>query len=319
MAFPNGRGGGCISEPCLPVYNVSAAWSGPARSAAGPGAVEVAMSPGVAAGLSGMDVIYDGIRFGESVRWHDGRPWFADWAAGQVVSVQGSGQGTIEAAVESFPLCFDFLPDGRLVMASSNDRALLRREMDGSVVMIADLAQVGTKPWNEVVVDDRGNIYVNTIGFDFPEAEFAPGSVALVTPDGNVTEVAVDLAFPNGMAITPDGGTLIVAESYAERLTAYSIDPDGTLSQRRVWADTPDEHPDGICLDADGAIWFADVGNQHCRRVREGGAVLATVDFDRGAFSCAVGDGRLYVVGQDWGNDPTGSAPSGVLASFPIA
>ncbi|MGI8722453.1 MAG: SMP-30/gluconolactonase/LRE family protein [Geodermatophilaceae bacterium] len=121
-----------------------------------------------------------------------------------------------------------------------------------------------------------------SIGFYFPGEEFAPGIVVLVTPDGTVTPVADGLAFPNGMAITAEGSTLIVAESYAEQLTAYSIGDDGTLSERRIWATTPGEHPDGICLDATGAVWSADVGNQHCVRVREGGEVLTTVDLDRG-------------------------------------
>jgi len=110
------------------------------------------------------------------------------------------------------------------------------------------------------VVDDRGNAYVNTIGFDFPGGEFAPGLVALVTPEGNAGQVADDLAFPNGMAISPDGATLVVAESYANRLTAYDVGGDGGLSNRRVWAETPGDHPDGICMDAEGAVWYADVG-----------------------------------------------------------
>ncbi|WP_109508439.1 SMP-30/gluconolactonase/LRE family protein [Nocardioides speluncae] len=265
-----------------------------------------------------MDTIYEGIRFGESVRWHDGKPWFADWAAGQVISVAGPGDSTIEASVESFPLCFDFLPDGRLLLASSASRQVLRREADGSLTEYADLAPVSTMPWNEIVVDPRGNAYVNSIGFEFPEGEYAPGFVVLVTPDGKVTQVADDLAFPNGMAVTPDGGTLIVAESYAEQLTAYTIGADGSLGDRRVWAATPGDHPDGICLDDDGAVWYADVGNKHCRRVAEGGEVLSTVDFARSAFSCAIGDGNLYVVGQDFGGNPFAGEPTGLLAVAPL-
>lgn len=266
-----------------------------------------------------MDTIYEGIRFGESVRWHGGKVWFADWAAGQVISVAGPGDSTVEASVQSFPLCFDFLPDGRMLLANSADQKVLRREPDGSLTEYADLAPVSTMPWNEIVVDQRGNAYVNSIGFEFPEGEFAPGFVVLVTPDGTVTQVADDLAFPNGMAITADGGTLIIAESYAERLTAYTIGADGTLTDRRVWADTPGDHPDGISLDADRAVWYADVGNQHCRRVAEGGEVLATVDFDRGAFSCAVGGDNLYVVGQDFGGNPFAGEPTGLLAAVSLA
>ena len=140
-----------------------------------------------------------------------------------------------------------------------------------------------------------------------------------VTPEGNVSQVADDLAFPNGMAISPDGATLVVAESYANRLTACDIGSDGSLGKRRVWAQTPGDHPDGICMDAEGAVWYADVGNQHCVRVREGGEVLATVDLDRGAFACALSRGedpRLFVVGQTWGG-PEPSPPSGQVVAFP--
>jgi sugar lactone lactonase YvrE len=141
----------------------------------------------------------------------------------------------------------------------------------------------------------------------------------LVTPDGNVGQVADGLAFPNGMAITPDGGTLIVAESYGNRLTAYDIAGDGSLANRRVWADTPGDHPDGICLDAEGAVWYADVGNKHCVRAREGGDVLATADWDRGAFACALSreqNPRLFVVGQTYGGPPS-PKPSGQVVAFP--
>lgn len=266
--------------------------------------------------------VMDGLVFGESPRWRDGRLWVSDWGAGRVLSVGADGADgatTVEAEVASFPMCIDFLPDGRLLVVSSADRQLLRRDPDGSLVPHADLGDVSTKPWNDIVVDGRGNAYVNCIGFDFPEGEYAPGLVVLVTPDGTVTQVADGLAFPNGMAVTADGSTLIVAESYAEQLTAYDIAADGTLSGRRVWAATPGDHPDGICLDADGAAWYADVGNRHCVRVREGGEVLATVDLDRGAFACVLSrdaEPRLYVVGQDWGGDEA-AGPTGQVVSFP--
>jgi sugar lactone lactonase YvrE len=267
-----------------------------------------------------MDVLMDGIVFGESPRWREGRLWFSDWGAGRVLSVAADGSPTVEAEVSSFPMCIDFLPDGRLLVVSSADRQVLRRELDGSLVRHADLAPVSTKPWNDIVVDRRANAYVNSIGFDFPGGEFAPGIVVLVTPDGTVTPVADGLAFPNGMAVTADGSTLIVAESYAEQLTAYDIADDGTLTDRRVWASTPGDHPDGICLDERGALWYADVGNRHCVRLREGGEVLATVDLDRGAFACALSRGsdpKLYVVGQDWGGPDAVGGASGQVAVFP--
>ncbi|PWU51287.1 gluconolaconase [Micromonospora sp. S4605] len=265
------------------------------------------------------EVLLEDIVFGESPRWHDGRVWFSDWGANQVISLDADGRHEVEATVTSFPMCIDFLPDGRLLVVDSAQRRLLRREPDGSLVEHADLSAVSDKPWNDIVVDERGNAYVNSIGFDFPGSEFAPGLVVLVSPEGHVEQVADDLAFPNGMAISPDGATLIVAESYASRLTAYDIGGDGVLSNRRVWAATPDDHPDGICMDAEGAVWYADVGNQRCVRVREGGEVLTTVDFDRGAFACVLSrsrDPRLFVVGQTYGG-PGSSRPSGRLVAFP--
>jgi sugar lactone lactonase YvrE len=199
-------------------------------------------------------------------------------------------------------------------------RRVLRREPGGTLVTHADLAAISTKPWNDIVVDGRGNAYVDGIGFDFPGGDFAPGQVALVAPDGTVTQVADGLAFPNGMAVSADGSTLVVAESYAEQLTAYEIAADGTLGGRRVWAATPGDHPDGICLDDTGAVWYADVANHHCVRVREGGEVVDTVEFDRGAFACALSRGPdplLYVVGQDWGGPESTGEPTGRVAAFP--
>jgi sugar lactone lactonase YvrE len=161
---------------------------------------------------------------------------------------------------------------------------------------------------NDIVVDGRGNTYVNNGNFDFaagpPAGERAPGFVALVSPDGTATVVADDLAFPNGMAVTPDNSTLVVAESYRGRLTAFAIEADGALGERRVWAELAGGAPDGICVDADGAVWYADVPNRWCRRVREGGDVLATVHLDRGGFACMLGgepgSPRLYVVAAHW-------------------
>lgn len=265
------------------------------------------------------DVLLEGVVFGESPRWHDGKLWFSDWGANQIIMLDPDGGSEVIAAIPSFPMCIDFLPDGRLLVVDSARRRLLRREIDGSMEQHADLSDIADKPWNDIVVDDVGRAYVNTIGFDFPGGEFAPGLIALATRDGQVRTVADDLAFPNGMLITADGGTLVVAESYAGCLTAYDIGADGDLSNRRVWAPTPDDHPDGICLDADGAIWYADVANQRCVRVLEGGEVLGTVELDRGAFACALSRGddpRLYVVGQHYGGDDS-AEPSGQVVSFP--
>jgi sugar lactone lactonase YvrE len=266
-----------------------------------------------------MTVLMEGIVFGESPRWHDGRIWFSDWGAHQVIALDPDGRSEVIVSVPSFPMCIDFLPDGRLLVVDSARRRLLRREPDGSMVTHADLAPFSLKPWNEVVVDADGNAYVNNVGYDFPGGEPAPGSVVLVTAAGSIRTVAGDLAFPNGMAITADGGTLVVAESHANRLTAYDIGPDGGLDGRRVWADTAGDHPDGICVDDEGAIWYADVATGRCVRVREGGQVLAAVELDRGAFSCTLSRGddpKLYVVGQQWGAAPS-TEPTGRVVVFP--
>lgn len=228
-----------------------------------------------------------GLVLGESPRWHDGRLWLSDWGAHEILAVDLSGASEVVAHVPSMPFCIDWLPDGRLLVVAAG--ALLRRESDGSLVTYADLSSLSQKPWNDIVVDGRGNAYVNNIGFDFPAGQFAPGIVALVTPDGAVRQVTDGVAFPNGMAVTPDNATLTVAESYGNRLTAFDIAADGSLANRRVWADLGGDHPDGICLDAEGAVWYADVGARHCVRVREGGEVLQTIDLDRGCFACMLG------------------------------
>src|ERR671916_1216905 len=230
-----------------------------------------------------------GIGFGESPRWHDERLWFSDWDAQEIIAVDLEGKVDVIVRMPSFPFCIDFLPDGRLLIVSARDRHLLRREPDGSLVSYTDLSGLSEHPWNDIVVDGRGNAYIGNIGFEFPEAEFAPGTLALVTPDGSARQVADGVAFPNGIVVTPDNSTLIVAESYANRLTAFDIEADGSLSDRRVWAELGDGVPDGICLDAEGAVWYADVPNRRCVRVREGGEVLQTVGLDRGCFACALG------------------------------
>jgi sugar lactone lactonase YvrE len=257
--------------------------------------------------MSEPHILMTGIAFGESPRWHDDRLWFADWGAQEVIALDPSGASEVIVRVDfpSFPMCIDRLPDGRLLIVSGRDGRLLRREPDGSLVTHADLSALSGKghPWNEIVVDGRGNAYVNNQGFDFPGGEFAPGSIALLTPDGSARQVADGIAFPNGMAATPDNSTLICAESYGRRLTGFDIAADGSLSNRRVWADLGDGVPDGICVDAEGAVWYADVPNRRCVRVREGGEVLQTVELDRGGFACALGgtDRRtLFIVATEW-------------------
>jgi sugar lactone lactonase YvrE len=250
-------------------------------------------------------VLLSGISFGEQPRWHDGRLWFSDWGPGDVIAVDLNGRSAVMVHVGSFPCCADWLPDGRLLVVSTRHGLLFRQAPDGSLVAHADLAAVSSPPaGNELVVDAHGNAYVNGGGFDLAAGEpFAPGIIALATPNGSARQVADGLAFPNGMLITEDGGTLIVAESYGKRLTAFDVDADGSLSNRRVWAELGDGVPDGICLDAEGAVWYGDVPNERCVRVREGGEVLQTIELDRGCFACALGgpDRRtLFMVATEW-------------------
>jgi sugar lactone lactonase YvrE len=236
-----------------------------------------------------LQTLLTGLAFGESPRWHDDRLWLSDMGANEVIAVDLDGKSEVMARVPATPMGIGWLPDGRMLIVSSQDGRLLRREPDGSLVTHADLTGLSGHAWSDMVVDGRGNAYVGSIGFDFPEGEFAPGLLALIRPDGSARQVADGVAFPNGIAVTPDNSTLILAESYANRLTAFDIAADGSLSKRRVWANLDGGVPDGICLDADGAVWYGDVPNQRCVRVREGGEVLQRIDLDRGCFACALG------------------------------
>jgi len=190
--------------------------------------------------MSDLEVLTTGIAFGESPRWgRDGRLWFADWAAQEVLAVDlaGNSERIVRVDFFAFPMCIDWLPDGRLLIVAPRDGHVLRREPDGSLVTHADIRGLAGEghPWNEIVVDGRGNAYINNQGFEFPGGEFSPGTVAMLTPDGAARLVADGLAFPNGMAVTPDNSTLIVAESYAKMLTAFDIAADGSLSEGRLW------------------------------------------------------------------------------------
>ena len=253
--------------------------------------------------MSEPQILMTGITFGESPRWHDDRLWFSDWGTQEVIAVDREGRSEVIVRTPASPFSIDWLPDGRFLIISGPDGLLLRREPDGSLVTHADLSGLSDHSWNEIVVDGRGNAYVNNIGFDFAGGEFAPGTVALLTPESPARQAADGIAFPNGMAATPDNSTLIVAESYASRLTSFEIAADGSLSGQRVWADLGDGVPDGICLDAEGAVWYADVPNKRCVRVREGGEVMQTIELDRGCFACMLGgiEGTtLFMVAQEW-------------------
>lgn len=241
-----------------------------------------------------MRTLLTGLAMGESPRWHENRLWFSDWGAQEIVTVDLDGKREVPVRTPfALPFCIDWLHDGRLLIVSGREGLLLRREPDGSLAKHADLRGISDGVWNEIVVDGRGNAYVNG----------GPGIIALVTHDGLARLVADGIAFPNGMAITPDNATLIIAESHGKKLTAFDIAADGSLANRRIWADLAGGVPDGICIDADNAVWYADVPNKRCILVREGGEVMQTVELDRGCFACMLGGKdkkTLFIVAAEW-------------------
>ena len=246
-------------------------------------------------------VLVDGLAITEAPRWHEGRLWFSHWGAEEVLAVDL--EGNCEVAAPGRPglgWATEFLHDGRLLITGET---LLRREPDGSFVQHADVSAVFTRGCSEIVVDRRGNIYVNSIEFDFlGGGEPTGGAIALITPDGAVRRVAGDLAFPNGMVVTPDNATLIVGESFAARLTAFDIADDGTLMNRRAWAENIG--PDGITIDAEGTIWASSgVMSKDCARILEGGEITHRIELDRDCFACMLGgaDRRtLLMMTAEW-------------------
>jgi len=256
--------------------------------------------------MSKLNILQTGLGMGESPRWRDDRLWFSDMVTQQVRKVDRSGHGEVVTKVEAGPMGLGWLPDGTMLVVSSMDGRLLRCDPDGSLHTHADMSSLSPYPFSDMVMDSRGNAYITNIGFDFSEGfdgDGLPGSAFLVTPQGEARQVADAMGFPNGLVVTPDNSTLIIAESYANRLTAFDIAEDGSLANRRVWADLGDGVPDGLTLDAENAVWYADVPNQRCVRVQEGGAVLQTIDVDRGCFACVLGGPQnttLFIVAAQW-------------------
>jgi len=246
-------------------------------------------------------VLVDGLGIVESGRWHEGRLWFSHWGAEEVLAVDVDGNCEVVAPGRpGLGWATNWLPDGRLLVTGET---LLRREPDGSFVVHADISDVCTRGCSEIVVDGRGNIYVNSIEFDFlGGGEPTGGVIALITPDGDIRRVAGDLAFPNGMVVTPDNATLIVGESFAARLTAFDITDDGSLTNRRTWAENIG--PDGITMDAEGAIWASSAPMaKDCARILEGGEITHRIELERDCFACMLGgpDRRtLFMLTANW-------------------
>ena len=257
------------------------------------------------------EVLIEGLTFTEGPRWHDGRLYFSDFFTHRVLAVDT--KGNMETIVETpqQPSGLGWSPDGSMLIVSMNDQKLLSFS-NGELSEVADLSQLTTHFCNDMVVDKKGNAYVGNFGFDLHAGEpIKPTNLILVRPGEEPCVVAENVFFPNGTVITPDDKTLIVGETFASCLTAFDINEDGTLANRRVWADlrsieegyTP--VPDGICLDAEGAIWVASPSTNDVIRVQEGGALLDKVEVDRGAFACMLGGENGNTLFISTANDST--------------
>ena len=250
-------------------------------------------------------VLADGIYFGEGPRWHEGRLWFSDFYAHAVKSVSLAGDLRTEFEIDDQPSGLGWAPDGSMLIVSMTKRQVLRRSIDGQISLHADLSRIADFHCNDMVVDAAGRAYVGNFGFDLDAAMVSRGvesviadhptaKLACVAPDGSVSVAADDMHFPNGPVITPDGKTLILGETLAGALTAFDIAADGTLSNRRLWASTWPRVPDGITLDAGGAIWIANPIAPECVRIAEGGEVLEVIETSQPCYACMLGgdDGK---------------------------
>ena len=257
--------------------------------------------------MNGMDVVVDGLTFPEAPRWRDGKLWFSDFYSHRVLTVDLAGKVETVADVPQRPSGLGWTPDGHLLVVSMLDRRLLIFDGVRSRV-VADLSALATGPCNDMVVDAAGRAYVGNFGFDRHRGEPPRTTcIARVDPDGRVVRAADDLHFPNGTVITPDGKTLIVGETLAHRLTAFAIDATGELSNRRLFAQLDGCFPDGICLDAEGAVWVADARNPRVIRVFDGGRIDRTISTgERCAFACMLGgpDRRTLFVCTNTGSGP---------------
>lgn len=253
---------------------------------------------------SPFEILAEGFCFLEGPRWHDGRLWFSDMVEGSVYAMTERGEVTKVTHLPGKPSGLNFLSDGRLVAVSMNDRCLKHVDETGALSTYCRLEDLVTGVPNDSVVDTVGNIYVGNFGFDLAAGEAPkPANLVKVATDGSAMVVAEDMMFPNGTVITTDGQTLICAETFASRLTAFTRAEDGTLSGRRVWADLGSHNPDGICLDAEGAVWVSSVEAGVYLRVAEGGDILQELRPNGArAVACNLGgaDGRtLFALSFD--------------------
>jgi len=234
------------------------------------------------------EIFLEGLKFPEGPRWHDEKLWFSDMDAKKVMTVDLKGNAETIIEMEDSPSGLGWLPDGTLLIVSMEDQLLLRLTPDG-LKEVADLSSLATYRCNDMVVDKKGRAYVGNFGFNYQNERFKPAEIILVKPEGDAQVAADKLAFPNGTVITPDDKTLIVAETFASKLTAFDILDDGLLEGRRVWANLQSMTPDGICLDAEGGIWIASPGSGKVFRVLEGGKVTHEVKVSTQAYACMLG------------------------------
>lgn len=278
-----------------------------------------------------VDTLAEGLTFGEGPRWRaddrGGRLWFSDFFSQTIRSVGMAGDVIVELELDDRPSGLGWMPDGSLLFVAMNSREVRRRSPGGSISVHADLSGIAHHTCNDMVVDAEGGAWVGNFGVDFAElmersfadvaADPPLADLARIAGDGSVSVAASGMAFANGSVITPDGKTLIVAESLGRRLTAFDIATDGALSNRRVWAETPARSPDGIALDAEGAVWFANAFAGECVRVAEGGEVLEVIETgDRNCYACMLGgpEGRhLFMLVADTVEPGEGVLPSGAI------
>ena len=252
-------------------------------------------------------VLLEGLDFPEAPRWHDDRLWFSDMQAQRVMAVDLEGKAEVIAEVPGQPSGLGWLPDGRLLVVSMTERRLLRLDAEG-LTEVTDLSGLASGNCNDMVVDKLGRAYIGNFGDDLGGGQFSPAQIIIVTPEGDARVVADGMYFPNGTVITPDSSTLIIAETFGSRLTAFDIESNGSLSGRRVWAQLSEEAtgrgnsfaelrskpegiiiPDGMCLDADGAIWVANPLGKEILHVREGGEVTDRIELSSGVTACMLG------------------------------
>ena len=273
-------------------------------------------------------VLCEGIYFGEGPRWREGRLWFSDFFGHAVSSVSLAGDRRTEIELDDMPSGLGWMPDGSMLIVSMTKRQVLRRTLDGKVSVHADLSRIAGFHCNDMVVDSKGRAYVGNFGFDLYTEVEARGiesvlanhptaKLACVLPDG-VARVAADgMHFPNGSVITPDGGTLIVGETFSGNFIAFAIGADGSLSNRRVWASIWPRIPDGIALNADGNIWVANPIAPECLLIAEGGKVLEVIDTGMPCFACMLGgdDGRtlFMLIAPTYEAHEASIAPKGKL------